>query len=253
LSTAAAPDLALAELFDACARRGLAALELVAGDQHGVGPELDHREILEIAAEAAAHNVAIAAYRARGLWEAAAPETVRMAFGLNAPVIVMLDPAEDDIAAAIYVARRYAVVGATVLLEHGSNLDEVEELKKLSVELPQGTIGLAWDADPATGDLDQAAPAVIAAAGPLLRHLRLRGGGPEAMQLEGQGIGALMGRLTLAHYTGTLAITPSTNRYLFAWSAWLGRGRGGWGCGSKQADDSLVRLHAGSGLSDIGA
>jgi hypothetical protein len=244
LSTAAAPDLALAELLDACARRGLAALELVAGDRHGVGPELEHREILEVAAEAAARGVAIAAYRARGLWEAVAPETVRMAFGLNAPVIVELDPAEDDVHSAIYAARRYAVVGATLLLAHGSALAEVEELRALTAEVPAGTLGLAWEADPATGAFNQNAAGIIAAAGPLLRHIRLRGGGPEAAQGEGQGIGTLMGRLTLARYTGNLTITPSTSRYHVAWSAWLGRGRGGWGCGSKASDDSLVTLHA---------
>lgn len=73
LSTSAAPDFTLAELFDTCARRGLAALELVADDRHGVGPELEHREVLEITAEAAAREIGIAAYRSRGLWEAAAP------------------------------------------------------------------------------------------------------------------------------------------------------------------------------------
>ncbi len=248
LSTAAAPDLALAELVDACARRGLAALELVAGDRHGVGPELDHREVLEVAAEAAARGVAIAAYRSRGLWEAAAPETVRLAFGLNTPVIVTLDPAEDNVASIIYAARRYAVIGATLLLEHGSRSEDVDELRSISAEVPAGALGLAWDADPATGDLDRAAPEIIAAAGPLLRHVRLRGGGPEAAQLEGQGVGALMARLTLARYDGTLAISPSTPRYHVAWSAWLGRGRGGWGCGSKESDDSLVTLNAGSPL-----
>jgi hypothetical protein len=65
------------------------------------------------------------------------------------------------------------------------------------------------------------------------------------MGQEGQGIGALMARLTLAGYQGTLALAPSTSRYLYAWGAWLGRGTGGWGCGSKTADDSLVRLNVG--------
>jgi sugar phosphate isomerase/epimerase len=245
LSTAAAPDLALVELLDACARRGLAALELVAGDRHGVGPELDHEEVLDVAASAAARGITIAAYRAGGLWEAAAPETVRLAFGLGAPVIVKLDPAEDDRAAVLNAARRYAAVGAQLLLEHASTSTEVEELRKLVEELPPGTLGLAWEADPSTGALDLAAPAVLDAAGSALRYVRLRGGGPEAMGQEGQGIGALMARLTLAGYQGTLALAPSTSRYLYAWGAWLGRGTGGWGCGSKTADDSLVRLNVG--------
>lgn len=242
LSTAAAPELSLAELLDACERRGLAALELVAGDGHGIGPELDYREVTEFAAEAEARGIGIAAFRSRGLWEAAAPETVRLAVGLDAPVIVALDPAEDDATAVIYAARRYALIGATLLVEHGSRLAEVEALLRLRTEVPDGSLGLAWEADPTGGELDGAAPGIIAAAGPLLHHVRLRGGGPEAAQHEGMGIGALMGRLTLGHFAGTLAIAPSTPRYRYAWSAWLGRGRGGWGCGSKQSDDSLVSL-----------
>lgn len=241
LSTAAAPDYTLADLFDACARRGLAALELVAGDRHGVGPELDHREVLEIAGEAAARGIRIAGYRSRGLWEAATPETVRLAFGLDAPVIVTLDAEEDDVASVIYAARRYAAIGARLLLEHRSAVAEVEELRELVGHADPGTIGLAWDADPTTGGLENAA-GIITSAGPLLRHIRLHGGGPESAQGEGQGIGSLMGRLTLARYNGHVAITPSTPRFHFAWSAWLGRGRGGWGCGSKQSDESLVSL-----------
>lgn len=241
LSTAAAPDFSLAELMDACERRGLAALELIAGDRHGVGPELDHREVTEIAAEAAARGIVIAGYRARGLWEATAPETVRLAFGLNAPVIVALDDEEDDVAAVIYAARRYAAIGARLLLEHHSAVTEIEALRTLAERAGPDTIGLAWDADPTTGGLDDAA-GIITAAGPHLRHIRLRGGGPEVAQGEGQGIGSLMGRLTLAHYGGHLAIAPSTPRFHVAWNAWLGRGRGGWGCGSKQSDESLVSL-----------
>lgn len=242
LSTAAAPDLTLAELLDACARRGLAALELVAGDRHGIGPELDYREIVELAAEVRARGVAIAAYRSRGLWEAVAPDTVRLAVGLDAPVIVTLDPTEDDATSLIYAARRYAIIGATLLVEHSSKVDEVRELVRLGNEVPDCGLGLAWDADPAGGELDRAAPAILGTAGARLRHIRLRGGGPEAALHEGMGIGALMGRLTLGQFTGTLAIAPSTPRYHFAWNAWLGRGRGGWGCGSKQSDDSLVSL-----------
>lgn len=241
LSTAAAPDYTLAELFDACARRGLAALELVADDRHGVGPELEHDEVIEIAAEAAARGITFAAYRSRGLWEAVAPETVRLAFGLGAPVIITLDESEDDVVDVIHAARRYAAIGARLLVEHRSSPADVAALRALAEHAAPHAIGLAWDADPADGGLAHAAE-IIAAAGPLLGHIRLRGGGPEAAQGEGQGIGALMGRLTLARYTGHVAIAPSTPRYRFAWNAWLGRARGGWGCGSKQSDDSLVSL-----------
>lgn len=244
LSTAAAPDLTLAELFDACERRGLTALELVAGGRHGVGPELDHQEVLAVAAAAAERGIVISAYRSRGLWEASAPETVRLAFGLSAPVIVTLNPVEDDVVSTLTAARRYATVGVRFLLEHGSEVEEVAALRQIGARVAGGTVGLAWDLDPATADLDRTGAAVIAATGALLQHIRLRGGGPESEEHTGQGIGALLGRLTLAHYSGALAITPSTPRYHYAWGAWLGRGRGGWGCGSKQADDSLVTLQA---------
>jgi len=241
LSTAAAPDYTLAELFDACVRRGLAALELVADDRHGVGPELEQREVLEIVEEAGARGVTIAAYRSRGLWEATAPETVRLAAWLGAPVVVTLDESEDDVVDVINAAHRYAAVGARLLVEHRSAPGEVAELRALAERAAPHALGLAWDAEPADGGLDAAAE-IITAAGPLLGHIRLRGGGPETARGEGQGIGSLMGRLTLARYPGCIAIAPSTPRYRYAWNAWLGRGRGGWGCGSKTSDDSLVSL-----------
>lgn len=74
-----------------------------------------------------------------------------------------------------------------------------------------------------------------------LRYIRFRGGGPEAAQQSGLGVGALMARLALARFAGPLVLAPSTPKYRYIWHAWLGRA-GGWGCGSKQADASLVSL-----------
>ena len=69
----------------------------------------------------------------------------------------------------------------------------------------------------------------------------LRGGGPEAAQHEGRGIGALMTRLALADYRGVLTLAPSSSAVLPVWRTWLQHGRN-WGCGSKTADPSLVQL-----------
>ena len=69
----------------------------------------------------------------------------------------------------------------------------------------------------------------------------LRGGGPEAAQYEGRGIGALMTRLALGNYRGVLTLAPSSTAVLPVWRAWLQHGRN-WGCGSKQQDPSLVQL-----------
>ena len=40
---------------------------------------------------------------------------------------------------------------------------------------------------------------------------------------------------------GPLVLRPSSPSYHYIWRAWLGQA-GGWGCGSKAADASLVSL-----------
>ncbi len=87
--------------------------------------------------------------------------------------------------------------------------------------------------------MNVAEAAMIAGAPP--EHIILRGGGPEAAQYEGRGIGALMARLSLAGYAGTIALAPTSKAVLPVWNAWLNHGRG-WGCGSKTSDPSLVQL-----------
>ena len=72
-------------------------------------------------------------------------------------------------------------------------------------------------------------------------HIILRGGGPEAAQFEGRGIGTLMTRLSISGYQGMLILAPSSSAVLPMWQAWL-RQRKSWGCGSKTADPSLVQL-----------
>lgn len=76
---------------------------------------------------------------------------------------------------------------------------------------------------------------------PGLRHLTLRGGGPEAAQFEGRGIGTLMAQLALMQFNGVLALAPSSNAVLPVWRTWLRQGRN-WGCGSKTSDASLIQM-----------
>ncbi|MGH7506725.1 MAG: hypothetical protein ACRELX_13785, partial [Longimicrobiales bacterium] len=64
LSSAAAPDASLDELISACARRGLAALELREGDAHGIETDDGASSSSAAAAErAAAAGVTIVGYR----------------------------------------------------------------------------------------------------------------------------------------------------------------------------------------------
>lgn len=82
LSSAAAPDLALEELLDACVRRGLAALEPEAGHAHGIAPGLAPARYggpLVIGPSTPAYLRAWGAWLGRaGGWGAeAGPETIR--------------------------------------------------------------------------------------------------------------------------------------------------------------------------------
>ncbi len=94
------------------------------------------------------------------------------------------------------------------------------------------------DVNAATENVDEAVAARFDGSVDLIV---LRGGGPEAAQHEGRGIGALMARLALADYRGVLTLAPSGSAVLPVWRTWLHHGRN-WGCGSKTADPSLVQL-----------
>ncbi|HEY8485217.1 MAG TPA: hypothetical protein VIL13_11430 [Longimicrobiales bacterium] len=241
LSTAAAPDLGLAELIDACVRRGLAGLELVSGDAHGVGPECPVEELAEARRAAEAAGIAIAAFRAADRAEACSRAAARLSAVCRAPVILPRDTAgipEDELVAA---ARVFAEEGGVLLVAHGTDAEAVAALRRAIEQAPAGSLGLAWDVDPGDPGLVARLGAVLDAAGPHLRHVLLIGGGPEAAGQEGRGVGPLMGRLALARYDGAIALAPSTPRYRYAWGAWLGR-RGGWGCGSRAGGGLPVRL-----------
>lgn len=249
LSTAAAVDFTPEELLAACSRRGLSGLELVSGHAHGLGSELPPAELERRRVRFAAGGAPVVGFRMA--WShAVRPDAARLSSALGAPVIAEFpggdvanfstdERFEDGLRNA---AVAYSEAGGRLLLAHGSDADVVSGLRASIERAGPAALGLAWEVEPASGDLAGRIPAVLDAAGPALRHIRLSGGGPEAAQHEGRGIGILMARLTLIGYRGTLALAPSTQRYRVAWSQWLGR-RGGWGCGSKSSDSSLVQLN----------
>jgi uncharacterized protein (DUF2249 family) len=244
LSSAAAPGATLAVLRAACARRGLPALELVAGDGHGVGPDAGD-------ADAGAGTPAaprIAVYRTEDAAEALSGAALAIAVRTGAAIALVAEVGDDEAtsAAILATARRHAAAGTRLLLTHGSDPAAARRLRRLAEADPAGALGLAWDADPEDPRLLQHAAEVLEAAGPHLCHVRLTGAGPEATRQEGRGVGALLRRLALVRYDGTLALAPSSPAYHYIWSAWLSRRRG-WGCGSAgggQTTTDLVRLEA---------
>jgi hypothetical protein len=235
LSSAAAPDATLDELLGACGRLGLSALELTAGHAHGLDPGDPSAHSAALAGDArdraAAAGVAVAAFRFDD------PERdglADFALALNAPILVPLG------AAPVFAARMPAGVEVVAILPGDRDpLASLDSLDAGSSDAP--LLPLAWDADPGSGFVTTAAAALLDRAGQRLRHIRLLGGGPEAVAQEGRGVGALMARVALSGFTGTVALAPSSDRYRVAWAAWLGR-RAGWGCGSKAEDRDLVTL-----------
>jgi hypothetical protein len=235
LSSAAAPDLSPADLLQACRGRGLAGLELVLDERHGTAADAEEpaaEEITRAARDAGIAIVAVRTSRAGGPLDRA----LLLARSLDAPALL---PAGTDLERT-HGLQRHAEAGGRVLYLHGTDASALPRLRARIAAMPVGSAGLAWEIDPA-GDDPAAVPGVLAAAGADLRYIRLRGGGPESAQQTGLGVGALMARLALARYAGPLVLTPSTPRYHHVWRTWLGRG-GGWGCGSKQSDASLVVL-----------
>jgi hypothetical protein len=103
-----------------------------------------------------------------------------------------------------------------------------------------GTIVDAVELDPRLHNVADQLLAVTATNG-LPTHITLRGGGPEAVQFEGRGIGSLMTQLSVAGYRGFLILAPSGRGTRQLWKTWL-FSRRNWGCGSKTSDPSLVEI-----------
>jgi len=215
LSSAAAPDATLGGLLEVCGARGIALLELREGDA-----------CLPDAGAAPADTSAIAAVLPRPVTDAA--RLARVSRVWQAPVLLTNDRATS-------LARDIIEQGGDALpLMRGPAAEWV-------CKVAESEIAFAWEADATHTDLARDVVLVLRAAGRAPAYIRLIGGGPETALHEGRGVGTLMGRLALAGYAGPLILVPSSTRYRVAWSAWLGR-RGGWGCGSKEQDRTLVSL-----------
>ncbi len=240
LSSAAAPDAGIDALVEACARRGLAVLELHAGHAHGV---------VDAASAAGAHATTIGTGVAIGAWWTDAPHEPALLTGiaqaLQAPVVLAAAAGEPDarsaradLAQRIALARTHGADGAVLPAVQGP-------ADMWLADVTDAGIDFAWEIDRSVSDPAADLTRILQHASGRLRYLRIRGGGPESAMQEGQGIGPLMAQLAINGYDGPLVVAPSSGRFHVAWSTWLGR-RGGWGCGSK-ADRTMVSLSAQTG------
>lgn len=225
LSSAAAVDADVDSLLAACARRGLAVLELRDEDAHGVS---DAASAAAAAVLAADFGVAIGSFRVAGAMTTA--KVADVCAKLEAPALIAHGSLEERIA----TARGLGDSGVGALVEVSGAAES------WLAAIAGADTDVAWQIDEAVsdmaGDLQQAMRAIP----DRLRYVRLLGGGPEAAMADGRGIGALMGQLALGRFGGPLVVAPSSPRYRVAWENWLGR-RGGWGCGSK-AERDVVQL-----------
>lgn len=223
LSSDADSQATLDELVSACGRRGLVALELrvPGGAPVSAGVAGAAGEWLQGAAALHTGLPDVAALLVDTLH--ADPVAERCA-GMGTPLVLAGDasPAERRAAATRLVAAGHVVYP---LMEGPASswLDDA-----LAAGVP-----VAWQIDGTCTDPGRDLRGILEQRG-LLAYVRLVGGGPEATEQGGRGIGAAMTRLAVSGYSGPLILTPSSRRYRVIWSTWLGR-RGGWGCGSKVA------------------
>lgn len=239
LSSEAARGATPRELLAACARRGLAALELHLPDLLLDGGAQAVADATAVGRTARDQGIDICGiYRPR-LTEEEIAASATTAAAVGAPIVVPIWGFDRTLLPR--ATEVFAAKGARLLLAHGTDARVVEAIRWLVEPVAQGdTVGFAWEIHPGSDDAARV-PDVIEAAGDSLQYVRLHGGGPEAHSQSGMGIGALMARLTLTRYAGPIVLTPSDPRFHYAWSAWLGRA-GGWGCGSKQSDSATVVL-----------
>lgn len=209
LSTDAAPRASLDELVDGCRRRGLSALHVVAGHAHGLPERSTDAELVELHAQLGAADVKLASYEVRCAETAALDTALRICAPFQATLVLPHDVPE------LLAQWQPACERAGVVIVH------------------------ALDINAADGNVAAAAAARLLGGAP--QHITLRGGGPEAAQHEGRGVGTLMAQLALRGYQGVLALAPSHTAVLPVWRAWLQHGKH-WGCGSKRADAALVQL-----------
>ena len=232
LSSAAAPGETLQGLLDACGRKGIAGLELVEGDGHGMSLPSASR-LAELRALVHAAHVALTSFRLATGTDVDEERATRVGTELDVPVLVPVTTDRDMVPVA-RAAERLSAAGVRV---GAASADAALLIRCARMGPP---VDVAWDVAPERSDPDDLAR-LLDAVGPGLTHVRLFGGGPESAGQAGTGVGRLMSRLARARFSGALVITPSTRRYRVAWSAWLGRSRG-WGCSGKATRDDPIRL-----------
>jgi len=234
LSSAAAPEATATELAEACLRRGLSGIEFVLPSI-----KVDDGNIAAFRAELVAAGVELSGIFRPTMQRAEVTAAAEVAAAVGTPIIVPGAAIERSLLPE--AAEAFARAGAHLLLSQPSDPEAVVTLRQVVSESLAGSpLGLAWEIRPGSDDPLQM-ERVLEMGGDLLRYIRLHGGGPEAHAQSGMGIGSIMGRLTLARFGGPLVLLPSNARYHYVWRAWLGRA-GGWGCGSKQGDETLVAL-----------
>ena len=197
LSSEALPTGTPADLARACRRRSLAGLEAAASEVRGVlalyDPEVPVRWLRH--GEGPVRSDAVEAAR-------------RLGAGLLLPAPADAPPA-----------------GVPCAVVHGSDAAEVSRAAAWAEAHGAAT---AWEVEPEALTAEQV-EAVLARTRPTLAHVRLLGAGPEAT--DDAGTAALMVRLALSGYAGTLALAPSADADRALWSRWLFKTRS-WGCGT---------------------
>ncbi len=218
LSSDVLPTAALDELGVACRRRALAGLELVLG--HGQGHRYESlRCPIEAGDEAVLPPVPVCWLALPGRPRLSELMTwAGEAHRLNAGLLLWT-PVEE-------LPRPVRVA-----LVHGSDLAEVEQAVAWARQQ-----GMFTCYQPEPEALQQGTwQTVLAQTLPTLAHVRLPGSGPEGQEAGvPTGVGAFLAALTLAGYSGTVALIPSGSDRLPEWEAWL-LGRRGWGCGTAAA------------------
>jgi hypothetical protein len=240
LSSAAAPDATVAELVEACARRGLRVLELREEDAHGVRVGAERLVLAEAAALAAAGGVRIGALRV-GLERAG--QGADAAAAARALGCVLLAECTAAFADRLDLGRRWQAAGApaALVVRGGGAVQEAD------AALAAG-LAVAWDAVPGE-DLAGVAKPLLERCGERLVQVCVHGAGPEGVMHEGAGIGAVMRELALSGYGGGLVLAPSSPRYRTAWRTWLGRRRG-WGCGGTGSDPLPILVEGRAGTKE---
>lgn len=229
LSDAADPEAGPDQLLGAARRRGFAGVEL-SRDLPRVVTDL------RTGRWTPTEGLRLESFRTAEVQDAYHPRLKDASAALGVPVIVPLEELSQHAGAARRLAEAYAGAGGRLV---GGSTDP-DLLRWVGGHIPEMAVALdVIPGETTSGDVSRAADAT----GDRLTHVRLFGGGPEAADQDGTGVGTLMSQLARRRFRGALVVTPSHRRYRVAWRTWLGR-RGGWGCGGSSVDLPVVELEA---------